>query len=133
MNAYRGALRLASIARVIESALCPRGANNGCLWRVGQASLGMHLLALTYLQEKLASPEGVAALDIGCGTGWLLEAFALMSDNSRSNIMGIDLDIEARDVHSSTCVEGPRPKRLEGCDCEREHKLVIQMGRELSL
>jgi len=60
-----------------------------------QASLGMHLLALTYLQEKLASPEGVAALDIGCGTGWLLEAFALMSDNSRSNIMGIDLDIEA--------------------------------------
>lgn len=102
-----------------------------------QASLEMHLLTLTFLQQRLASPGGISALDIGCGTGWLLEAFALASNNSNSRISGFDLDVEAASRAlsdpdaASAATETPPPKVFQANVLQERFGLDADTQRQL--
>merc|ERR1719188_1897087 len=98
-------------------------------WEASQASLPMHLLILWVLRKDFVAQhvEGgarstIAVLDAGCGTGYLLEAFALMS-TSGSRIVGFDkegveearrniADREAVEAASSAGI--PKPEVLQG-------------------
>jgi len=98
-------------------------------WEASQASLPMHLLILWLLRHDLAPqhaeggiPNRIVVLDAGCGTGYLLEAFALMS-MSGSRIVGFDKEgvEEARRNIADQEVEGvvngtviPKPEVLQG-------------------
>jgi len=86
-----------------------------------QASLPMHLLILRLLQNDLGRKHGTVALDAGCGTGWLAEAFAVMSNNEKSRIFGFDIeniDLAQHTVANPNAVNGsfrtPKPKFFQG-------------------
>jgi len=75
-----------------------------------QASLPMHLLILRLLQNDLTQKQRMVALDAGCGTGWLAEAFAVMSNNNSSRVFGFDIEgieLAKQNVANPNAVNGP--------------------------